>query len=205
MIAVQHSIKPADLRARLLHELGSLKKGLGLEALIQDRKQKLDELEQAITKAIGVLETTKGVVNSLKQEKTKLEASIKEIREHIGQEIAKIIPLARDTINHLADELRSGVGDAIAGVNQVRDESLEVGKQVGRYQGMLETNAWLNELLALVRGEESIEARRVRVIALSVARGVRFWLRVQDKPSAISTSLFIATDNLIKDLEQWKI
>ena len=205
MIAQRHTIKPAELRGRLLHELETLDKGLGLEALIKTKQLELNEAEQAVAVTKKELETTKAVVGSLKQEKTKLEASIKETREQVSQEIARIIPVARDTVAQLAKELRSGVDNALAEVSQLRDQSLEAGKEVGRYQEILEANAWLKELLALVRGEQGIEAKQVRVIALLVARGVSGWLKVQDKYSAVFTSLSFATNNLIKELEQWKV
>lgn len=97
-IARRHNIKPLELRNRLLQELETLDKGLGLEVLIQSRQQELDKQEQAISEAKGELETAKVVVAGLKQEKTNLEASIRNTREKVGREIAKITPLARDTI-----------------------------------------------------------------------------------------------------------
>jgi len=42
-IAQRHTIKPCELRSRLLHELQTLDKGLALEALIQSRQQELDK------------------------------------------------------------------------------------------------------------------------------------------------------------------
>ena len=205
LIAHRHTIKPAELRGRLLHELETLDKGLGLEALIKSKQLELKEAEQSIAATKKELETTKAVVGSLKQEKTKLEASIKETREQVGREIARIIPVARDTVDQLTKELQKGVDKAMAEVSQLRDQSLEAGKEVGRYQEILEGNAWLKELLALARGEQGIEAKQVRVIALWVARGLSGWLKIQDKYSAVFTSLSFATDSLIKELERWKV
>jgi len=203
--AHRHSIKPAGLRSRLLHELGTLDKGLGLEALIQSRQQELGKLEQAIIRTKNEQETAKAVIGSLKQEKTNLETSIKETRERVSQEIARIIPVARDTVDKLAKELRSEVDKAIAGVSQLRGQSLEVGKDIGRYEGMLEVNEWLNELLALIRGEESVEGGRVRVVALSVIRGMAVWIKSHSKESLTMSSLSSATDRLVRELEQWKV
>ena len=205
VVARHHSIKPAELRGRLLHELEILDKGLGLEALINTKQLEQKESEQAIAMTKKELETTKAVVGNLKQEEAKLEASIKETREQIGWEIARIIPVARDTINQLTKELNSGVVKAIAGVGQLRDQSLEAGKEVGRYQEILEGNAWLKELLSLVRGEQGIEAKQVRTIALLLARGVSGWLKSQDKYSTVFISLSRSTDNFIRELEQWKL
>jgi transposase len=204
MVAQRHNITPTELRGRLLQELESLDQGLGLETLIQSRQQELEEQEQAVVEAKQELETTRVVVGSLKQEKANLEASIKETRERVSREIAKIIPGAKDIINQLVEELRHGFNEAVAEVHQLKKEALEVGKEVGQYEGILEVNQWLNELMALIRGEESVEGKRIRVIALSVIRGVAVWLkRHSSEPFALS-SLSSATDKLVRELEEWK-
>ncbi len=205
VVARRHTIKPGELRGRLLHELETLDKGLGLEALIKSKQLELNKAEQDVAATKKELETTKAVVNSLKQEKTKLEASIKETRELVGLEIAKIIPVARDTVDRLTKELSSGVDNALAEVSQLREQSLEVGKDIGRYEGMLKVNEWLNELMALIRGEESIEGGRVRVVALPVLRGMAVWIKSHSKESLTMSSLSSATDRLVRELEQWKV
>jgi len=162
-------------------------------------------MEQAIILTKNEQETAKVVIGSLKQEKRSLDASIKECREQVGREIARIIPVARDTVDQLSKELRSEVNKAIAGVSQLRDQSLEVGKEVGRYEGMLEVNEGLNELMALIRGEESVEGGRVRVVALPVLRGMAVWIKSHSKESLTMSSLSSATDRLVRELEQWKV
>ena len=204
-IARRHTISPGEIRGRLLHELETLDKGLGLETLIKTQQLELKEAEQAVAGTKKELETTKAVVDSLKQEKTNLEASIKETRELVSREIAKIMPVARDTIDQLTKELRNGVDNAIAEIPQLRNQALETGKEVGRLEEILEANAWLKELLALVGGEQGIEAKQVRVIALLVARGVSGWLKLQDKYSTELISLSTTINNLIKELERWKV
>jgi len=203
VIAQRHVIEPSDLRGRLLHELESLDKGLALETLIQGRQQEMDKMEQAIAKGKKEVETTRTVVDSLKQEKTNLEASIKEMREKVSREIAKIIPLAQDTVSKLEGELRRRNDEALAQVRRLRDEAVEVGKDVGRYEGILKSCEWLDELLALVRGEENVEGKRVKVIALSVVRALHIWLKRQDSLSL--TLLPLTIENLISELEQWKV
>ncbi|MCD6390909.1 MAG: hypothetical protein J7L92_02785 [Dehalococcoidia bacterium] len=202
-IAQHHSIKPSELRSRLLHELETLDKELALETLIQSRQQELDKVEQAIARGKNEIESTRAVVDSLKQEKGNLEDSIKETREKVGQEIAKIIPLAQDTIGKLREELQHGNDEALAEIQRLKDEAVDVGREVGRYEGILQVNEWLNELMALVRGEEEIEGKRVRIIVLSVVRALHIWLKRQHYLSY--TILPVTVDNLISELEQWKI
>jgi len=205
VIAKRHAIKPAEFRARLCHELENLDQALGLEALVSSRQQELAEQKRLVAKARQELETTKAAVDTLKQEKANLEASIKETTEWIGREIVSIMPLARDTIDEVVKRLRRGVNKVVAEVRKIRDESLEVGKEVGRWEGILEANSWIKGLLALVQGEQSIEAKQVRVIALLVVRGVRGWLKVNDKQTTALPSLTAYTDSLMRELEQWRV
>jgi len=203
-VAQRHHITPAELRDRLLQELESLGQGLGLETLIQSRQMELEEQEQAVALAREERESLKAVVTSLKQEKTSLEASIKSTREKVSREIVKIIPAARDTINRLVEELQRGHDEALAEVRRLRDEAVEVGREVGRYEETLQANQWLSELLALAQGEESLEGRRVRVITLLVLRGAAAWLKHNETNKLGFSTLSFATDNLIRELEQWK-
>jgi len=203
VIVQHHSIKPSELRNHLLHDLEALDKGLTLETLIQSRQQELDKTEQALVTTKSEAETTRVVVDGLKQEKTNLEASIKETREKVSREIAKIIPLAQDTIGKLEEELQHGNDEALAEIRRLRDKAVDVGKEVGRCEGILQSSQWLNELLALVRGEEEIEGKRVRIIVLSVVRALHIWLKRQRSLSY--TLLPVTVENLISELERWKV
>jgi chromosome segregation ATPase len=202
-IAQHHTIKPGELRGRLLHELQTLDKGLALETLIQSRQQEIDRMEQAIAKGKKEVETTRAVIGSLGQEKTNLEESIKEMREKVMREIAKIVPLAQDAIAELSKDLRRGSDEALAEMQRLRDEAMKVGKDVGRYEGILKSCEWLDELLALVRGEENIAGKRVKIISLLVVRALHTWSKRQDSLSY--TLLPHAVESLISELERWKV
>ncbi|MBE9502055.1 MAG: helix-turn-helix domain-containing protein [Chloroflexi bacterium] len=202
VIAQRHAIEPPKLKNRLLHELETLDRVLALETLIQSRQQELDKTEQALMRTKKEIETTRVIVDSFKQEKINLEVSIRETREKVSREIAKIIPLAQDTIDKLGEELRRGNDEALAEVRRLRDEAMEVGKDVGRYEGILQVNAWLSDLPALIRGEEGITGNRVKTMALPVVRGLDIWLKRQDSLSF--TLLPLTVQTLISELEQWK-
>jgi transposase len=203
MIAERHAIKPAQLRGRLLHELETLDEGLALETLIQNRRQEIDNMEQAIARGKKEIETARAAIDSLKREKTNLEVTIKETREKVSQEITKLIPLAHDAITKLEEELQRGNDEALAEVQRLRDEAIEVGREIGRYEGILQASGWLSDLLALVRGEENIPGKRVRIIALSVVRALHAWVKGQGFSS--DAILPRATELLIGGLEQWKV
>jgi len=202
-IAQHHAVKPSELRSRLLQELQNLDKGLALETLIRSRQQELDGMEQALVRTKEDVETTRAVVGSLQQEKTNLEESIKEMREKVMREIARIVPLAQDVVTKLSEGLRRGNDEALAEVQRLRDEAIEVGREIGQYEGILRSNEWLNELLALVQGKENIADKRVKVIALLVVRAIHTWSKRQDSLSY--TFLPHALETLIGELERWKV
>jgi transposase len=202
-IAQHHTIKPSELRSRLLHELQTLDKGLTLETLIQSQQQELDKSGHALIRTKEEVETTRAVVGSLRQEKTELEEGIKEMREKVMGEIARMIPLAQGEIAKFGQDLRRGNDEALAEVRRLRDEAIEVGREVGQYEGILKSNEWLNELLSLVRGEENITGKRVRVIALLVVRALHAWVKGQGFSS--DALLPRATELLIGELDQWNV
>jgi hypothetical protein len=88
-------------------------------------------------------------------------------------------------------------------MRRLRDEAVDVGREVGRYEGILQVNEGLNELMVLVRGEENIEGNRVRIIVLSVVRALHIWLKRQRSLSY--TLLPVTVENLISELERWKV
>jgi alanyl-tRNA synthetase len=204
-IAQHHRITPGELRKRLLQELENLDQALGLETLIKRRKSELVEQEQAIAAAKKESLSLKTVINNLQREKASLEASIKETREKVAVEMTRITTAARDMVNTLAQELRRGHDKALAEVQRLRDEAVEVGKEIGQYKETLQANEWLRELLALVRGEETIEGKRVRAITLLVLRGTNVWLRNNGIDNLAVSTIELTTESLIKELEQWKV
>ena len=205
VIAQHHAIEPSELKSRLLHEMETMDKVLALEALIQTRQKELDRTEQAINKGKKEIETTKAVTGSLRQEKANLEASIKKTRERVSREIARIIPIAEDTIDRLGKELWRGNEEALVEIRRLKDEAVQVGREIGRCEGILQLNQWLNELVALARGEENIEDKRVRTIALLILRGVAAWLKRHEPNNVRLSTILFATNSMIRELEQWKV
>jgi DNA repair exonuclease SbcCD ATPase subunit len=203
-IAQRHQIKPTVLRHRLLNELENLDAGLGLETLVESQQIELNNQTQALEMAKRKLETLKATINNLEQEKASLETSIKNTREKVCTELAQIAPAASSAINRLVDELRRGHEEALAQVRQLRKETLEAGKEIGRLQGVIQTNEWLRDLQALVKNGGELESKRMRVITLLVLRGAAVWMQ-QNKTNQLKIStLLYYTDYLIKELEEWK-
>jgi predicted nucleic acid-binding Zn-ribbon protein len=202
-IAQRHTIKPSELRSRLLHELQTLDKGLTLETLIRSRRQELDKTEQTLVRTKKDVETERAVVGDLEQQKTSLEASIQEMTSNVMREIARIVPVAQDAVAKFGEDLRHGNDEALAEVQRLRDEAVEVGREIGRYEGILKSCEWLDELLTLVQGKENIAGERVKVIALLVVRAIHTWMKRQE---SISYTLLQHTlETLIDQLERWNV
>ena len=202
VIAEHHTIKPTELRSRLLHELENLDKGLGLETLVEGRQREVDKATSSLATIQRKIEAARVVVDSLQQEKMNLEATIRATRDMVSQEIGMLIPMAQETIDKLGQDLRLGTEEALAEMRRLRDEAIEVGREVGQSEGIVQVNQWLKELMALVRGEDGVEGKRVRVIALSVLRALHVWLERQHSTSL--TPLPFTVKNLISELERWQ-
>ncbi len=203
-IAQRHQIKPADLRHRLFIELDNLSTGLGLETLVKSQQIELNNQTQAVEAAKRKLETLKTTISNLEQEKAGLETSIKNTREKVCAELVQIAPAASSAINRLVDELRHGHAEALAQVQQLREETLTAGKEIGRLQGAIQSNEWLQDLQAVVKNEGEIDGQRLRVITLLVLRGAAAWMRQNKTNNLKISTLLYQTDNLIKELEAWQ-
>ena len=204
-LAHRHHIGATEIKDRLFQELQRLDEGLTLEALIQERQHQLEELAKTITNASQEKGALTSVITDLKQEKINLETGIKNTREKIVGELAKLIPVTKETVNGFLVELRQDRGKALDEMSRLRDETLEVGKEIGKYEATLQANQWLKELLALVQGDESVEGKRVRVIALLVLRGITAWLKHNQANNLTISSPLYYSENLIKEFERWQV
>jgi len=203
-VAQHHHIAPSELRERLLFELENLDQGIGLETLIENRKSELKKQEQAIMEARRDSGSLKAVVSDLKREKESLEASIKTTQEKISKEIAKITPMAEAMINRLNAELQHWQSKIYMDIGKINNEAIEMGKELGRFQEILDSYKWLRDLLGLVRREENLEAVRVRSITLLVLRGAAVWLEQNKGNNPKLSFLKTHSDYLIGQLEQWQ-
>ena len=204
VIAHHHDIEACQLRSRLLSELETLDKGLSLEAIVQSRQEELDRLKDALAEMNSKIEATRAVVGNLQQEERNLEDSIKETRKAVGAEIGKIVPLAQETVRRFGADMQQGTDEALAEVRRLREEVVNVGMEVGRCQGMLQVSEWLNDLMALVRGEEGVEGKRARTLVLPVVRGFYIWLKQHHSSYVSFQSVLLAVDNLVSTLEAWE-
>jgi chromosome segregation ATPase len=203
-IARRYKITSSELRNRLLRELKNLDQAMGLEIMIGELQADQKGQKQAAALAQQEADSLKEDIGNLKQERERLEASIKHTREEMAEEIAKIVPSAREAIDQWNKEMQAGHDEALVEVRRLRDETIGVGKEIGRFEHIVQTNQWLSDLMALVREDSSIEAKQVKIILLAVLRGAAAWLKRNEAHNMKFSPLPITLGNLINGVEQWQ-
>jgi len=204
-IAQRHGIHPEGLRERLLHELEQLEEGLGLETLIEMKRQELAKAKQALAKAQEGLVVLETAMQQLRQEQATLHALMTEERKHISKETQAIVLLAKEAATDLKVNLRKGLDEVFAEVQRLRDQTLELGNELGHFQAVVESNQWLQELLALVKGDSQISSGQVRVIGLVVLKGILVWLKSHSNDIALSQLLTSKVSAATEEMERWKV
>jgi len=101
---------------------------------------------------------------------------------------ANIIPVAQDTIDRLGKELRRGHDEALIEVHRLRDEAVEVGRQIGRCEGILQVNEWLNDLKSLYHRARKLTATSLYLATLFAEEADR--LSRQDEASRLRALYF---------------
>ncbi len=203
-IAHRHSIKPEYLMNRLLKELEQIDEGIGLERMIQSRKDTLNKIENRILKAEDRLSAINSENEVLKQENASLKAAVKTEKEQIIKELKTIKISAKNTISEFKKELQVSMRDSFAQVNKLRDQSLVLGKELGQLTGIIEANEWLRSLQALIRNDNSVEPAKVRAIAIMVLRGIHDWLEKEYHDDYSLSLLKMSIGNVMGEVEKWK-
>ena len=204
-IAQRHGIDPGVLCEWLLHELEQLEKGLSLEILVRKEQQELGKTKQSQDKAQEELAALKAAIQELRQEQASLRSIITEERKHISKEAQAIVLLAKDTITKLKQSLGDGVDEALLEIERLRHQALELGKELGHFEAVVQSNKWLQELLALIKGDDNVSSGQVRVIGLVVLRSMSAWLNQHSGDIGSSQLLRAKISAAVEELERWKV
>jgi predicted nucleic acid-binding Zn-ribbon protein len=203
-VAQQHDIAPKVLHNRLLTELEHLDKGLALETLIQTRQQELHKLEQTIARTQEKSAMLKSQNQQLQQELASLKAQIATERQSVSGELRKIVALAQDTVSELQQKLGKGVQESLDEIARLKTEALGLGKELGKLEATIKNNAWLEDILSLLKGEDKVEANQVRVIILTLLKSLVTWLERNRASITIFYTLSTTVNGLISELERWQ-
>ena len=233
VVAQRHGMKPEAVSNKLTEELEELGKGLGLDTVTKAKEQKLLGIEVTILQkeeeSAGIIginekmrqerselravlseerrhitESIKAINTTAKNAGIELKALLLEERKHITKESEAIITAVNGTFVELNQNLKSGVGESISEVNKLRGRALELGKELGQYNEILESNKLLKSLQALVKGDEEVDLDQVRVIEITVVKALLIWLDSHSQDYYVQWQLRPAVTNLIDKLEKWK-
>jgi len=205
VIAQRHSIKSGALCSRLVDELEQLDEGLGLETIMKTKKQELCRIEDTILKAKEESTALTSTNEKLRQERSSLRAALLEERRHIIKDVKAINTTAISMIAKLEQDLGAGVRGSVIEVNKLRNQALQLGKELGQFKQMIESNKWLKGLQAMIEGDEEVAPGQVRVIGITVMRSMLTWLDHHAQDSGIPYVLRPSITSLIGELEKWKL
>jgi len=203
-IAQRHGIKSEVLCSRLLAELEQLDEGLRLDTIVKAKKEGLRNLEENMLKAKEKSVEISSTNEKLQQERSSLRAALLEERRHIVKDIKAINTTAISMITKLEQDLGTGVRESIIEVNKLKDQALRLGKELGQFNEMVESNKWLKGLQAMIKGEEEVEPYQVRVIGITVMKAMLTCLDRHAQDSGVPYMLRPSIASLIGELERWK-
>ena len=202
-VAHRHGITPKALSGRLLAELEQLDKGLGLETLLRARERELIKVDGAITKAQGKYAVLTDQSQQLQKELASLKEQITNERERVSGELRTITAIARNTVAELKHDLSNGIQEGLDEVAKLTKEILEAGKEFGQMEALIRNNTWFEDILSLLKGEDKVTARQVRVVGLILLKSIVAWLE-RNYPRDMSLHLLkTTTTNAVSELERW--
>ncbi len=204
VIAQRHGMKPEVVCRKLMDELEQLGEGFGMDTITKAKKQELRRIETTLLKAKDESVGIGSANEKLRQERSGLRAALLEERRHITKDFEAINLSAIRSFAELNQKLRSGVGKSVSEVNRLGDRALELGKEMGHYNEIIESNKWLKGLQTLVKGDEEVAPSQVRVIGITLMQAVLTWLDRHPQDSSALWPLRPAVTNLIGELERWK-
>ena len=204
-IAQRHGMKFETLYNRLMVELEQLGKGLGLDTVTKAKKQELRRAEGALLKTKDESTTLTSTNEKLQQERSSLRAALLEERRHIVKDIKVINTTAISMITKLEQDLGTGVRESVTKVNKLRNQALQLGRELGQFEQMIESNKWLKGLQSMIEGNEEVDPGQVRVIGITVMRSMLTWLDHHAQDSGVPYVLRTSITSLIGELERWKL
>ena len=188
-----------------MHELEQMEVGLGLKSLLEKRQEELASIEQSIAEAHKERAALESAIQELAQQKASLKAAISEERGHVSKEMRAIAGIARKAQAKLSQDLQHSVHETALEVENLRNEALEMGQELGHCEAIVEANQWISTLAALVKGDGDIGTGEVRVAGLTVLRDLDAWLRQHQGTISHHYPLKTYLDSALKELEQWKV
>lgn len=203
-IASHHSITPAALGKRLHEELIKLDKALGLEATIKAKQGELLKVKSTISEAKKEKAAIKASNDILLEEQSGLKAGVEEAKKHITDDLDTIHIGAQEAMANLKEALLAGMQESLQQVASLKDKALELGTELGKLEGLIDSSKWLKALDALIKGEDSASSpSQIRVIAVTVTRALSNWLSSRYKDDPHASAVQLSMSQAASRLEDW--
>lgn len=203
-VAERHGIGREAFQSRLLHELEQLDKGIGIETLVQAKQKQLTGARQIVAKLKESRKALEASNEELRQQQAALHAAIAEEQHHLRQEMRAAAQIVKDAAAEARQQLSDETSKAVGEVESLKSRSLELGREIGRFEAVLETNDFLRSLLAMARGDGDVKAEQARIASLTMARGLSTWIAGHRTEVASAPLLGMRIKSVIEELEQWK-
>jgi hypothetical protein len=100
-----------------------------------------------------------------------------------SKELEVLVGLVRSKVSELRHDLDAGVMGAIDDVHKLGDWALELGRQLGNSESLVQSNQWLQQISALIKGDSSgVTSGQMRVRAILTLRAASSWLHEHNTP-----------------------
>ena len=108
-------------------------------------------------------------------------------------------------MKQITGDLKSGCSEVLAEVRQLKADSIQVGQEIGQYEGILKEGEWVKKLTELIHGGDSINAKDVKTIALLVNQNISVWLEQHNMNSPDTGLLAINTKKFLEEFVKWPV
>lgn len=202
-IASRHGIAKEDLLDRFLAELERLDKGMILDEEVEVKKQEVAAVTQQVQKQKEMRSALEAGNGKLREEQAALKLATDQALDRFRQEMKAAGKIATDAAAGAGRSLSEELAKAMAEVVNLKQQSLDLGRDIGSFEAAIEANSWLRDLLGITRGERSVGAERARIIGLVVLRAMMDWLTDQRAQGASTSLLEMKLKSALEELEKW--
>ena len=192
-VAERHRIAPSDLEKRLLAELESLDEGLTLDETVRERSSELRQLGRSLGLRQRNLAALEAETQRLEAERDRLEGEARALAESVPEAIRAVLDRASQSVQREETAVRDSVAAAVAEFRTVLAEGAKLYAE-------LQSQQWLQDLLAVAEGADPVPAVRLRTLGLTFLAPLAQALKSAGGPYMLPSSLEL----LISEVAQWR-
>ncbi|MBN2098468.1 MAG: hypothetical protein JW753_02610 [Dehalococcoidia bacterium] len=201
-VAHKHSLKPALLRERLLIELEQLDKGLGLDSQVKAKRVELSEVEKSIQNEMETRERLRSEGAELRQQLTALQGRMAADQAFQAKRLQSYSSSLEAAGQEIHRALSAASSQLLADTQRMKDQALEVGRELGRYDATIQQNQPM-AILANLLSNQDVEPKDAQFAGLWVLRRLRDWAKKQERVRMGLTLFVSRLESAISEWERW--